>query len=129
MIRGRDFVGSDNYPNDENGHGTFVAGEIAAAANNGYGMVGVAYAAKILAVRVLDQYGEGSSYRVAQGIRYAVNHGARVLNVSIELSDGVRPVSLTSAPDIRSALEYAKRHRVAVVGASGNSAVDNVPAK
>ncbi|UTI63803.1 S8 family serine peptidase [Paraconexibacter antarcticus] len=129
MIRGRDFVGSDNFPNDENGHGTFVAGEIAAAANNGYGMVGVAYAAKILAVRVLDQYGEGSSYRVAQGIRYAVDHGARVLNVSIELSDGVRPVSLTSAPDIRSALEYAKRHRVAVVGASGNSAVDNVPAR
>jgi serine protease len=129
MLRGRDFVGSDNFPNDENGHGTFVASEIAAAANNGYGMVGVAYAAKILAVRVLDQYGEGSSYRVAQGIRYAVDHGARVLNVSIELSDGVRPVSLTSAPDIRSALEYAKRKRVSVVAASGNSAVTNVPAR
>lgn len=129
MIRGRDFVGSDDFPNDQNGHGTFVAGEIAAAANNGYGMVGVAYAAKILAVRVLDQYGEGSSYRVAQGIRYAVDHGARVVNVSIELSDGIRPVSLTSAPDIRGALQYARSRRVVVVAAAGNSAMTNVPAK
>jgi serine protease len=129
MIRGRDFVTGDDYPNDANGHGTFVAGEIAAAANNGYGMVGVAYAAKILAVRVLDQYGEGSSYRVAQGIRYAVDHGAKVLNVSIELSDGVRPVSLTSAPDIRAALQYARRMRVSVVAAAGNSAATNVPAR
>ncbi|MCW3000630.1 MAG: hypothetical protein JWN65_4179, partial [Solirubrobacterales bacterium] len=129
MIRGRDFVSSDNFPNDANGHGTFVAGEIAAAANNGYGMIGVAYAAKILAVRVLDQYGEGSSYRVAQGIRYAVDRGAKVLNVSIELSDGVRPVSLTSAPDIRSALQYARNKRVSVVAAAGNSAATDVPAR
>ncbi|MCW2957733.1 MAG: hypothetical protein JWP18_536, partial [Solirubrobacterales bacterium] len=129
MIRGRDFVASDDFPNDANGHGTFVAGVIAAAANNGYGMVGVAYAAKILAVRVLDQYGEGSSYRVAQGIRYAVDRGARVLNVSIELSDGVRPVSLTSAPDIRAALQYARKKGVVVVGAAGNSSATNVPAR
>ncbi|MCW3013901.1 MAG: hypothetical protein JWO02_993 [Solirubrobacterales bacterium] len=129
MIRGHDFVSGDDFPNDANGHGTFVAGEIAAAANNGYGMVGVAYASKILAVRVLDEYGEGSSYRVAQGIRYAVDHGARVLNVSIELSDGVRPVSLTSAPDIRAALQYARTKRVSVVAAAGNSAVTNIPAR
>lgn len=129
MIRGRDFVGADNFPNDANGHGTFIAGVIAAAANNGYGMVGVAYASKILAVRVLDEAGEGTSYRVAQGIRYAVDRGARVLNVSIELSDGVQPVSLTSAPDIRAALRYARDRRVHVVAASGNSSVTNVPAK
>jgi serine protease len=128
MVRGRDFVGDDDYSNDDNGHGTFVASEIAAAANNGYGMVGVAYAAKIMAVRVLDEFGEGSSYRVARGIRYAVDHGARVLNVSIELSDGKRPVSLTSAPDIRAALEYARQNNVSVVAAAGNSAVKNVPA-
>ena len=129
MIRGRDFVSADDFPNDANGHGTFVAGVVAAAANNGYGMVGVAYASKILAVRVLDQFGEGSSYRVAQGIRYAAAHGAQVINVSIELSDGVRPVSLTSAPDIRSALQYARRKGVSVVAAAGNSAATNVPAR
>lgn len=129
MIRGRDFVDDDNYPNDENGHGTFVASEIAAAANNHFGMVGVAYGAKILAVRVLDRYGEGSSARVARGIRYAVDHGADVINVSIELTDGDRPVSLTSTPDIRAALRYARGHRVTVVAASGNSGVTNVPAR
>ncbi len=129
MVRGRDFVDDDNYPNDANGHGTFVSGVIAAAANNRFGMVGVAYAAKILAVRVLDAHGEGSSARVARGIRYAVDHGARVVNVSIELTERDRPVSLTSTPDIRSALRYARSGGVTVVAASGNSGVTNVPAR
>ena len=130
IIPGRDFVDNDNYPNDENGHGTFVASEIAAAANNAYGMVGVAYRATILAVRVLDRDGNSSSERVARGIRYAVDHGAQVLNISIELvDDSNRPVSLTAAPEIRSALRYARDHRVTVVAASGNSSSSTVPAK
>ena len=57
LLRGHDFVSNDPYPNDENGHGTFVASTIAASANNGYGMVGVAYAADILPVRVLNADG------------------------------------------------------------------------
>lgn len=129
-IPGRDFVDNDNYPNDENGHGTFVANEIAGAANNAYGMVGVAYRATILAVRVLDRDGNSSSFRVAKGIRYAVDHGAKVLNVSIELLDEHdQPVSLTVSPEIRGALRYARAHRVTVVAAAGNSSASLVPAK
>ncbi|WP_354700744.1 protease [Paraconexibacter sp. AEG42_29] len=130
MVRGRDFVDGDDFSNDEDGHGTFIAGEIAAAANNGYGMVGVAYAAKILAVRVLDQFGQGSSFRVAQGIRYAVDRGAKVINVSIQLTDqNHRPATLTAAPDIRGALRYARQRGVSVVAAAGNDGVDTVPGR
>ncbi len=103
--RGYDFVQSDRYPNDARGHGTFVASTIAAAANNHYGMVGVAYQASILPVRVLDARGAGSSVRVAQGIRYAVDHGADVINVSIELfgGDPFNPAPSRSPPRPRSA--------------------------
>lgn len=129
--RGYDFVGHDRYPNDERGHGTFVAAEIAAAANNAYGMVGVAYGASILPVRVLNARGEGSSVRVAQGIVYAVKHGANVINVSIELFGGdpldPHAQSITTAPEIRAAVRYARAHRVSVVAASGNSRASDVP--
>ncbi|MGZ6642503.1 MAG: S8 family serine peptidase [Solirubrobacteraceae bacterium] len=131
--RGYDFVAHDDYPNDANGHGTFVTSTIAAAANNGYGMVGVAYNASILPVRVLDAGGSGTSVRVAQGIRYAVDHGANVINVSIELFGGdpldPHAQSITTAPEIRAALRYARDHRVPVVAASGNSGQDDVPSR
>ena len=119
LLRGHDFVGDDPYPNDENGHGTLVASTIAAAANNGYGMVGVAYAARILPVRVLDAHGEGGSARIAEGIRYAVNRGAQVINVSIEFSARAPPAR-ASIPEIREAIRYAHSQGVVVVGASGN---------
>jgi serine protease len=131
MLHGYDFVAGDPYPNDANGHGTFVASTIAGAANNHYGMVGIAYQADILPVRVLDDRGEGNSVRIAQGIRYAVDHGAQVINVSIELyNDDVvdpRALSITTAPEIRGALRYAGAHRVPVVAAAGNADQEDVP--
>jgi serine protease len=131
VLRGYDFVADDPYPNDANGHGTFVASTIAGAANNHYGMVGIAYQADILPVRVLDEYGEGNSVRIAQGIRYAVDHGAQVINVSIELyNDDLidpRALSITTAPEIRGALRYARSHRVPVVAAAGNAGQGDVP--
>jgi serine protease len=129
ILPGWDFVGDDRYPTDANGHGTFVATTIAGAANNSYGMPGIAYNARILPVRVLDANGEGSSSRIAQGIRYAANHGAQVVNVSIELYDPVyfRAQSITSAPEIRSALRYAASKHVIVVAAAGNAAATGVP--
>jgi serine protease len=131
VMRGYDFVADDAFPNDANGHGTFVASTIAGAANNHYGMVGIAYQAQIMPVRVLDEFGEGNSVRIAQGIRYAVDHGAQVINVSIELyNDDLidpRALSITTAPEIRGALRYARSHHVPVVAAAGNASQDDVP--
>jgi len=131
LLRGHDFVSNDPYPNDENGHGTFVASTIAASANNGYGMVGVAYAADILPVRVLNADGGAGSARIAEGIRYAVNRGAQVINASIELFDPLasppRALSITSSPEIREAIRYAHSQGVVVVAAAGNLAQADVP--
>jgi serine protease len=131
LLHGYDFVADDAFPNDANGHGTFVASTIAGAANNHYGMVGIAYRADIMPVRVLDEFGEGNSVRIAQGIRYAVDHGAQVINVSIELyNDDLidpRALSITTAPEIRAALRYARTHHVPVVAAAGNASQDDVP--
>jgi serine protease len=133
LLRGHDFVGNDPYPNDANGHGTFVASTIAASANNAYGMVGIAYAADILPVRVLNSVGEAGSARIAEGIEYAVNRGAQVINASIELTDPTafpqRALSITSAPEIRQAIAYAHRQGAVVVAASGNLAQGDVPSR
>ena len=133
LLRGHDFVGNDPYPNDENGHGTFVASTIAASANNGYGMVGIAYGADILPVRVLNADGGAGSARIAEGIRYAVNRGAQVINASIELTDPATdpPValSITSAPEIREAIRYAHSQGVVVVAAAGNLGQGDVPSR
>ncbi len=133
LLKGYDFVSNDAFPNDANGHGTFVASTIAASANNGYGMVGVAYAADIIPVRVLDASGGAGSARIAEGIRYAVDRGAKVINASIELFDPnaypPRALSITTAPEIRDAIRYAHRHRVAFVAAAGNLAQGDVPAR
>ena len=87
FVRGYDFIDNDPYPNDEFGHGTFVASIIGATANNGYGTVGVAYRAKIMPVRVLDFEGKSDAATIAAGMRYAVEHGADVINLSLELFD------------------------------------------
>src|SRR4051794_8335829 len=128
LLHGYDFVDRDDKPNDANGHGTFIASTIAAAADNGYGMVGVAYNANILPVRVLDADGGGFSSPIAEGIRYAARKGARVINVSIELfTVKGNPMSVTAAPDIRAALRYARAKGAIVVSATGNSASPRVP--
>jgi serine protease len=131
MRPGYDFVAGDRYPNDRSGHGTFVASEIAAAANNHYGMVGVAYRADIMPVRVLDSSDEGTSAAIASGVRYAVDHGAQVINLSVEFFDLLsgRPYTITSSPDVRSAIHYAGAHRVPVVVAAGNSGEAEIPSR
>ena len=67
--RGYDFVDGDRFPNDQNGHGTHVAGTIAEATNNGKGVTGLAYGAKIMPVRVLDENGEGDAVGIGRAIR------------------------------------------------------------
>jgi serine protease len=117
FVAGYDFVRRDRYPNDRNGHGTFVAAAIAEETNNGYGLTGLAFGARIMPVRVLDTQGEGEASTIAKGVLFAVRHGAQVINLSLEFSPGV---TASDIPELISAIRYARRHRVLVVAAAGN---------
>ena len=96
FVQGYDFVAQNRFPNDRNGHGTFVAGTIAEATNNRYGLTGLAFAARIMPVRVLDSQGEGEASTIAEGVRFAVRHGARVINLSLEFSSNVTASDIPS---------------------------------
>jgi len=120
-----DFIAHNRFPLDRNGHGTFVASEIAESTNNGIGLTGIAYGASIMPVRVLDASGEGDETTIARGIRYAVRHGAQVINLSLEFL----PSQVSSAaeiPQIVSAIAYANNHGVTVVGAAGNDQTNEI---
>ena len=117
FVQGYDFVAKDPYPEDRNGHGTFVAATIAEDTNNRYGLTGLAYGAHIMPVRVLDSEGEGEASTIAEGVRFAVKHHAQVINLSLEFSPGV---TASDIPELISALNYAHRHNVLVVAAAGN---------
>ncbi|MBA4371179.1 MAG: hypothetical protein C0418_06360, partial [Coriobacteriaceae bacterium] len=78
-----DFVNSDATAQDDEGHGTHVAGTVAAATNNGAAVAGVAPDCRILPIKVLDWRGGGSTFNVAEGIKWAADHGADVINLSL----------------------------------------------
>jgi thermitase len=81
---GRDFVGAgDDDPMDLDGHGTHVAGTVAAVGDNGLGTTGVCWRASVMAVRVLDESGNGFTADLVRGIDFAVLHGAKVINLSL----------------------------------------------
>jgi serine protease len=119
FVGGYDFIAHNGFPNDRNGHGTFVAGTIAEATDNRYGLTGLAFGARIMPIRVLDAQGEGEASTIAEGVRFAVKHGARVINLSLEFSSNV---SASDIPELIDALRYARRRGVFVVAAAGNEA-------
>jgi len=97
---------------DDNGHGTHVAG-IAAAALNGKGIVGVAFQAKIMPIKAMDVEGEGYDYAIADGIVWAANHGANVINLSLGTEEG--------STILQEAILYATEKKgCLLVAASGN---------
>lgn len=109
-VNGWDFVNDDNDAMDKDGHGTHVAGTIAAEKND-FGVTGVAYNAKIMAVKVLDDNGSGTNVDVAAGIKYAADNGADVINLS--LGGGY-------SSEIEEAVKYATAKGTVVVMAAGN---------
>jgi thermitase len=108
------FVANNSTPQDDNGHGTHVAGIAAACGNNGKGVAGVAWGAQLMPVKVLDSNGSGYYSDIAAGITYAVDHGARVVNLSLG--------GAGSGTVLADAVQYAHDHGVLVVAAAGNCA-------
>ena len=114
FVPGYDFVEHDRLPLDENGHGTHVAGTIAEQTDNGFGLTGLAYRAKLMPVRVLDRYGRGSGLAIAKGIGFAVAHGAKVINMSFNFACHKR------VPMVNEALRKAYEAGVITVASAGN---------
>jgi serine protease len=120
-----DFVAHNRYPLDRDGHGTLVASVIAESTNNQVGLTGLAYGATIMPVRVLDAEGDGQASTIAQGIRYAVKHGANIINMSFEFLPS-QVQSGRQIPEVVSAIRYARAHGVMVVAAAGNDELQEV---
>jgi serine protease len=114
FVAGYDFVDSDRLPLDQNGHGTHIAGTIAEKTNNGIGLAGLAYRAKLMPVRVLDRHGSGEADDIARGIHFAVAHGADVINMSFNFGCG------KGVPGIDEELRNAYRGGVVAVASIGN---------
>lgn len=117
---GFDFVDDDADPDDYQFHGTHVAGTAAAIDENGEGIAGVAPDAEIMAVRVLDGDGSGNSAEIAEGIEYAAEKGAGVINMSLGGPGGGAGDQL-----MFDAIEIAAAEDTVVVAAAGNEGVDN----
>jgi serine protease len=112
FVSGWDFVNNDAHPNDDYGHGTHVCGTIAQSTNNGIGVAGVAFNARIMPIKVLDQQGNGWDSDVANGITWAVNNGAKIISLSLGGPD--------YSQTLEDAVNYAYAHGVTVVASSGN---------
>lgn len=112
VVKGPDFGNNDSDPMDDQGHGTHVAGTIAALADNGKGVVGVAPKAKILAIKVLGSDGSGSMAAIAKGILKAEEMGAKVINMSLGGEQDART--------IKDAIDQVTAKGVLVVVAAGN---------
>ena len=118
FVPGYDFINDDPHPNDDHSHGTHVTGTIAQTTNNGLGVAGIAFHAKIMPLKVLDASGTGSSWDLAQALRWAADHGAQVANMSLG--------SPNSSSVELDAVNYAYSKGVTLVASSGNDGVGSV---
>src|SRR5207248_1397785 len=96
---------------------------IAERTNNGYGLTGLAYRARIMPLRVLDSAGDGQAATIAAGIRFAARHGAKVINMSFNFNTGVRARQI---PQVLAAIGYARHRGAVLVAAAGNEGAPTV---
>ncbi|MGI8588134.1 MAG: S8 family serine peptidase [Chloroflexia bacterium] len=113
IIPGHNFVSNNSDVYDDNGHGTHVSGIASAAGNNGVGIAGISWQSKILPGKVLNAKGQGSTYDFAQGIRWAADNGARVINISAGAD--------FSTETEHDAIKYARSKGTVIVAAAGNT--------
>jgi serine protease len=112
-VPGWNFVARNEHANDDQGHGTHVAGTIAQSTDNGVGAAGIAFHARLMPVKVLSESGYGTTADVADGIRWAAEHGAQVINLSL---GGPRNSGI-----LKKAVEFARSKGAVVVAAAGNT--------
>jgi serine protease len=112
FVAGYDFVNNKVEADDDNGHGTHVAGSVAQSTNNAIGVAGVAYEAKIMPLKVLSAAGGGTVTDIAESIKFAADKGANVINMSLG-GGGESAV-------MKEAIDYAHRKGVVIVAAAGN---------
>lgn len=118
VLSGYNFIGDNTDTQDDNGHGTHVAGIIESSTNNGTGVASIGFKGSLLPVKVLDSTGAGTDGDVASGITYATDNGAKIINLSL----GGSSFSQTE----QDAINYANQHGVVVVAAAGNNS-NNAP--
>jgi thermitase len=112
VLRGRDFVNDDSDAADDQGHGTMTAGVIAARGDNHTGIAGICWTCQILPVKVLGKDGSGSYSDIAQGVRWAADQGADIINLSLGGASDSRL--------LRDAVAYASGKGALVIAAAGN---------
>jgi serine protease len=120
---GHDFIDGDNYPLDEDSHGTHVTGTIAEHVNNKLAVTGLAYGVTIMPLRVLNSKGGGNGTTFSEAIMYAAQHGAKVINMSVQFDNSLRA---RDVPEVIDALRYAHKHGVVMVGVAGNQSENHI---
>ncbi|MCA1293012.1 S8 family peptidase [Paenibacillus sp. alder61] len=112
LLEGYNVIAPDQAPSDDVGHGTHVSGIISANVNNNEGIAGMMWGGKILPVKALDSTGSGTTYSVAQGIIWATDHGAKVINMSLG--------NYADSQFLHEAIKYAFDRDVVLIAATGN---------
>ena len=115
---GYDFIDNDRYPLDDDNHGTHVTGTIAEHVNNKKAVTGIAYGVHVMPVRILAGDGRGDAVDFAQGIVWAADHGADVINMSLEFIHDERARDI---PYVIDAIRYAHDKGAVMIGAAGNN--------
>ncbi len=112
LTKGYNVVENNDFPDDDNGHGTHVAGIIASETNNREGVAGLTWYNKVMPIKAIGSEGYGTSFDIAKGIIWAVDNGADVINMSLG--------NYQSSTLLKEAVDYAFNQNVVLIAAAGN---------